>query len=370
MHVTNQLEARFRRSAHASDVLLAGGLTADGLRPAAGEVADALRWPAALARRRRRARPARGGPGKTTLRSRPTACTCSAACRSTCRVVDAARRQRRSRRAVDDRVVRPGRLLARAADRCRAGVAACARFAVRAACPALPSWRRRLYQCSRSAAAQLEGRGRATDPLLPRPGRAAFTSCPTAPTSVSPGPMPERLSSDSACAISCSRAGRIEPRKNQLGLIRAMRGTGVPIVVLGRRGAGTRGVPGGLSRARADRRCVSSAAWSTTTRCSAAAYAACGCLALASWFETPGLVALEAAMSGTPLVLPEGGCAREYFGDEADYVRPGDLRRDSPRGARSPGPGPQSVARRADSPRFLLDDRGQGTPETRTERSS
>jgi len=57
----------------------------------------------------------------------------------------------------------------------------------------------------------------------------------------------------------------------------------------------------------------------------ASAYAACGCLVLASWFETPGLVALEAGMSGTPLVLPEGGCAREYFGPLAAYVRPNDL---------------------------------------------
>ena len=57
----------------------------------------------------------------------------------------------------------------------------------------------------------------------------------------------------------------------------------------------------------------------------AGAYAACGCMALASWFETPGLVALEAGMTGAPLVLPSGGAAREYFGDRAAYVQPGDL---------------------------------------------
>ncbi|MBN1587896.1 MAG: glycosyltransferase, partial [Pirellulales bacterium] len=39
---------------------------------------------------------------------------------------------------------------------------------------------------------------------------------------------------------------------------------------------------------------------------------------------TPGLVALEAGMSGTPLVLPAGGCGQEYFGPRADYVRPRD----------------------------------------------
>jgi glycosyltransferase involved in cell wall biosynthesis len=54
----------------------------------------------------------------------------------------------------------------------------------------------------------------------------------------------------------------------------------------------------------------------------ASAYAACGCLALASWYETPGLVALEAGMSGTPLVLPAIGSAREYFGGLGEYVNP------------------------------------------------
>ena len=54
------------------------------------------------------------------------------------------------------------------------------------------------------------------------------------------------------------------------------------------------------------------------------AYAACGCLALVSWFETPGLAALEAAMSGTPLVLTDRGATREYFGPLAQYVSPRD----------------------------------------------
>jgi len=57
----------------------------------------------------------------------------------------------------------------------------------------------------------------------------------------------------------------------------------------------------------------------------ASAYAACGCVVLPSWFETPGLVAIEAAMSGVPLVLPRGGSAREYFGEHAAYVAPNDL---------------------------------------------
>ena len=57
----------------------------------------------------------------------------------------------------------------------------------------------------------------------------------------------------------------------------------------------------------------------------ASAYAACGCLVLGSWQEPSCSAALEAGMSGTPLVLPEGGCAGEYFGRQAFYVKPNDL---------------------------------------------
>jgi glycosyltransferase involved in cell wall biosynthesis len=58
----------------------------------------------------------------------------------------------------------------------------------------------------------------------------------------------------------------------------------------------------------------------------ASAYAGCGCLVLASWYETPGLAALEAGMSGAALVLPKRGSAQEYFGQYAQYVLPNDQR--------------------------------------------
>src|SRR5690606_26961532 len=54
----------------------------------------------------------------------------------------------------------------------------------------------------------------------------------------------------------------------------------------------------------------------------ASCYAACRCLVLTSLFETPGLVALEAAAQGVPLVLTDRGCTREYFGHHACYVSP------------------------------------------------
>src|SRR5205085_2575717 len=55
----------------------------------------------------------------------------------------------------------------------------------------------------------------------------------------------------------------------------------------------------------------------------ASAYAAARVVALPSWFETPGLAALEGALAGRAVVVTPYGCAPEYFGDMAVYVRPG-----------------------------------------------
>ena len=54
----------------------------------------------------------------------------------------------------------------------------------------------------------------------------------------------------------------------------------------------------------------------------ASAYAAARVLALPSWFETPGLAALEAALAGCAVVVTPFGCTREYFGDRVEYARP------------------------------------------------
>jgi glycosyltransferase involved in cell wall biosynthesis len=115
--------------------------------------------------------------------------------------------------------------------------------------------------------------------------------------------------------------GRIEPRKNVLGLVEGVRKAGLPLVVIGdalpgyeayaadckRAGEGfTRWLP----RVDHDDPLLESA------------YAAARVLALPSWFETPGLVALEAALAGTAVVITPHGCTREYFGDRVGYARP------------------------------------------------
>ena len=201
-------------------------------------------------------------------------------------------------------------------------VAGCAQFLARARCPRLPSWRRRLYH--------------AVDLLMPNSQAEAdqlvrHFGVPAGRIHVVPNGADERFADADpepfARLVQARRfvlaAGRIEPRKNQLGLLQAMRGSGVPVVVLGDV------VPGHESyaekcRRRADENVRFVGRVEHDDPLLACAYAACGCLVLASWYETPGLAALEAGMSGAPLVLPRGGSAVEYFGPLASYVKPND----------------------------------------------
>ena len=200
---------------------------------------------------------------------------------------------------------------------------ACAKFLVRAALPALPSWRRRLYQAvdlllpnSQAESEQLIRYFQISPDrirIVPNGAERRFAS-----------PDPEPFAERVGCRDFILYAGRIEPRKNQLTFLRAMQGIVVPIVVLGNVVPGHKGYLDACRRA-AGPNVQFVPALNHDDPLLASAYAACGCLVLTSWFETPGLVALEAAMSGTPLVLPRGGCAREYFGELATYVSPDDL---------------------------------------------
>ena len=201
-------------------------------------------------------------------------------------------------------------------------LAACGGFLARAGCPRLPSWRRRLYH--------------AVDLLMPNSNAEAgqlirYFGVPAERIHVVPNgaderfarPDPEPFVRRIGIRDFVLSPGRIEPRKNQLGLIRALRRTGVPVVVLGDAVPGYEWYAERCRRAAdADVRFVGRVDHNDPLL--AGAYGACACLVLAGWYETPGLVALEAGMSGVPLVLPEAGSAREYFGHEAGYVRPGD----------------------------------------------
>ena len=212
-------------------------------------------------------------------------------------------------------------------------------YAARAACPKLPSWRRQLYHSvdmllpnSNAEAAQLTRYFQiplaklhivpnAADPRFADADSVPFLKLLDRQLSAS---APDEVRSQIAEGRFVLYVGRIEPRKNQLGLLKAMRGTGVPLVFLGD------AVPGRESYLKAccreaDESMVFLPRLEHDDPLLRSAYSACGCLALTGWYETPGLVALEAAMTGTPLVLPRGGSAHEYFGSDAFYVQPDDL---------------------------------------------
>lgn len=117
--------------------------------------------------------------------------------------------------------------------------------------------------------------------------------------------------------------GRVEPRKNQLLLAWALRGTGIPLVLIGDTPkpdyeALVRSVPDvevyWVPRmAHDDPRLAS-------------AYSGARAFALPSWSEGMPLSALEAAAAGVPLVLSDRSGERESLGPFARYCDPGDWR--------------------------------------------
>lgn len=115
--------------------------------------------------------------------------------------------------------------------------------------------------------------------------------------------------------------GRICQRKNQLMLIRAARELKLPLVLIGP-------INDGIYY----RDCRREAAGQKVTFIDsltpvelASAYAAARVHALVSWYDTPGLVSLEAALAGCRIVSTDRGSAREYFGDLAYYCDPGNI---------------------------------------------
>lgn len=197
------------------------------------------------------------------------------------------------------------------------------RYAVRSVCPRLPSWRRRLYH----AADLLLPNSRAEADQLQRLFGVPTSKIRVVPNGVDPRfaeatPDVFQTQYDVRDFVLC--CGRFEPRKNQLTLIRALRGTGRPLVFIGGAAPGHGGYYKACrAEAGADVRFLGEFPYDDPL--TASAYAAAGCLALVSWYETPGLAALEAAATGTPLVVP-GGATAEYFGPWAEYVRPHDVR--------------------------------------------
>lgn len=195
------------------------------------------------------------------------------------------------------------------------------RYAARAACPSLPSWRRQLYHVA--------------DVLLPNSQAEAeqltrLFHVPSSKIRVVPNGVEERFAAATPTAfverfglrdfVFCP--GRIEPRKNQLELILALTGTPHTLVIAGDVVAGCENYAAAC-RSEAGTNVHFLDRLEHHDPLLASAYAAAACVALVGWYETPGLAALEGAATGVPLVVPRGGSASEYFGPWAEYVLPG-----------------------------------------------
>ena len=116
--------------------------------------------------------------------------------------------------------------------------------------------------------------------------------------------------------------GRFESRKNQLMLLKALEHSELTVVL----------ASGGFSYQPDYDRAVRSFQRKGRTvvvdrlepEMLASAYAACRVHVLASWYELPGLVSLEAASAGKNVVVTRQGTAPDYFGGSAFYCSPSD----------------------------------------------
>ncbi len=113
---------------------------------------------------------------------------------------------------------------------------------------------------------------------------------------------------------------RFSRRKNQLKLIKAQKDLGFPLVFIGP-----------VNDTAYFQQCRATASQrilflpSMTPSRLARAYRDARLHALPSYFETPGLVSLEAGVQGSRILTTSIGTAREYFGDYAHYCNPYDL---------------------------------------------
>jgi glycosyltransferase involved in cell wall biosynthesis len=119
-------------------------------------------------------------------------------------------------------------------------------------------------------------------------------------------------------------AGAVEPNNQQLGFLWAMKNVDVPVIILGDVAPGCEWYLGECRRV-AGSQAQFLPRLAGNDPLLASAYTACGCLVVGSGVAAPERLALAAGASGTPLVLFEGGCGSEYFGQQAVYVRPDDV---------------------------------------------
>ncbi len=115
--------------------------------------------------------------------------------------------------------------------------------------------------------------------------------------------------------------GRLEPRKNQQALIRALRDNPIPLTLVGPVTPRNRRYAQACRRSAGARvRFLDAVDQGTLNGLYQSARIHC----CPSWYETPGLANLEAALAGCRLALARRGAMPEYFGGHADFFEPAD----------------------------------------------
>lgn len=116
--------------------------------------------------------------------------------------------------------------------------------------------------------------------------------------------------------------GRIHSRKNQLSLIKAMKGTGISLTFVG-----------DSNEREYYQECITAASSFPNIRfhkgvekkALISLYKQSKVHVLTSWYDTPGLVNLEAGVSGCNLVTTNRGTAREYLNNYAYFCDPDNI---------------------------------------------
>lgn len=116
--------------------------------------------------------------------------------------------------------------------------------------------------------------------------------------------------------------GNIEPRKNQLNLIKSVQQTELDLILIGHIRDEVYAQKC-WDEAGAETRYIGSIQHEDPILKSALSAASIFCLP--STLETPGLAALEAGAVGTPLIVTRHGSTKEYFHELADYCEPNDV---------------------------------------------
>jgi glycosyltransferase involved in cell wall biosynthesis len=113
--------------------------------------------------------------------------------------------------------------------------------------------------------------------------------------------------------------GRIEGRKNQLNLIKALNNSTFKLIIIGSYAINQPGYYKACrDAASANIQFIENLAQDRLVDY----YSRAKVHALPSWFETTGLSSLEAAILGCNIVITDKGDTKEYFGDMAFYCNP------------------------------------------------